>query len=310
MMSLYKSRKIKSSIVKLLRKKDSEVESIPLESVKEQDEGERLWKKYDQLARLQGYKELNFCISFDCDTVEDILASQEIDAWLERRGIARTYAVPGVLLEKGAKVYRQIAEQGAEFINHGFAPHATWNGKKYISSTFYHEMNPQNIKKDIIKGHQSVCNVIEKAPIGFRTPHFGLFQTEEQRTLIYQTLNELGGYHYSSSTSPAFAFQQGVYKQYGSLFEIPVSGSYASPESGLDSWSYILSSYYPKISQQYTDLFIETVNNLKEINVAGILNLYVDPSHVINTDAFFHAIAYVLECDLPTLTLGKIVNNI
>ena len=62
------------------------------------------------------------------------------------RGIRASYAVPGAQLDKGAAVYRSLADAGAEFLNHGSRPHAEWRGDRYYGITFYNEMSTEDVQ--------------------------------------------------------------------------------------------------------------------------------------------------------------------
>lgn len=274
------------------------------DSRKQLSESERLFLHYDRLARAQGFTRLCVLLSFDCDTPEDIDAAEKLDAWLSARGLKATYAVPGAQLQQGAAVFRRIADAGADFINHGARPHTEWHDGRYWSITFYHEMPPDQVLADIRDGHAICVDILGKTPIGFRAPHFGNLQTEEQRAMIYAALRELG-YRFSSSTAPELALRQGPLIDMGGFYEIPLSGSYAAPLSVLDSWSCVESPYHPVIKQDYADLFIETVRRLLALNVAGLLNYYVDPAHVQTSKAFYQAMEYLIVNGVPAIEFGQ-----
>lgn len=271
-----------------------------------------LWRPYIQQAEQMGLKQLYLILSFDCDTPEDIEAANQIDLWLRERGIKATYAVPGQNLEQGAQVYRRLADDGAEFINHGALPHAEWRVDRYWSITWYHEMQPHEVIEDIQRGHDIVSRVIGRPPVGFRAPHFGLFQAKEQLALQYDTLNSLG-YHYSTSTVPEFAMRHGPIFDVGGLYEIPLSGSYQFCLNILDSWGNIITPQQPVLTDRYANLFMQTVDRLLALNIPGVLNYYVDPAHVYKNDVFFRAISYAVERGIPTLhysDLLKLVENV
>jgi len=269
-------------------------------------ESDALFRAYGQLARAQGFDRLYVLLSFDCDTPEDIGAAEQLDMWLRARGIARTYAVPGAMLQQGASVYRVLADAGAEFINHGERPHTEWRDGRYWSVTFYHEMTRAEIQQDIREGDRIFREVLGRAPFGFRAPHFGNFQQSEQRAIIYDTIRELG-YHFSSSTLHSFAFDYGVLFNVGDLYEIPLSSSFAQPQRLFDSWSYIESPYHPVVTNEYADLFIQTVDRLLALRVPGVLNYYVDPAHVQPSRAFFRSIEHLLKRQVPTIQFEQLL---
>ncbi len=265
-----------------------------------------LFLEYSRLARAQGFDRLYVILSFDCDTPEDIPAAEQLDAWLRARNIPATYAVPGAMLQQGSEVYRRIADTGAEFINHGALPHAEWRDGRYWSVTFYHEMSPAEVRADIRRGHEIVQQVVGKTPVGFRAPHFGLFQLPEQRTILYSALRELH-YQYSTSTMPELAYQSGPVIDVNGLCEIPLSGSYASPLQILDSWGHVESPFHPVAKDEYADLFIQTVERLLALNVCGVLNYYVDPAHVQLSPAFYRAMEFLIERNVPSIQYGQLL---
>jgi hypothetical protein len=265
------------------------------------------WKHYDQKSRRLGLKRLYLILSFDCDTPEDIEAAEQLNLWLYKHGIKATYAVPGKQLEYGSDVYRRLAEMGADFINHGGLPHTEWRENRYWSIHFYNRMSNKEIMDDIQRGHQMVERVIGRIPTGFRTPHFGLFQKEEQLNLLHTILKELG-YRYSTSTLPKFAFSHGPLWNRGILWEIPLSGSYRFFFNPLDSWDHVESPYKPVVRDEYAQLFIQTIKHLLDLGVSGVLNYYVDPSHVYKSEAFFKGLEYIVEHQVPTLHYEELLD--
>lgn len=265
-----------------------------------------LFLEYGRLARLQGFDRLYIALSFDCDTPEDIPAAEHVHTWLSKRGIKATYAVPGAQLLEGAQTYRRLLDMGADFINHGARPHAEWRDGRYWSVTFYNQMTDAEVKEDIKKGHEIFLNALGYAPLGFRAPHFGYFQAKEQRALMYSILTDLG-YAYSSSTLPGYGFKKGTVAYENGIYELPLSGSYSDPFTILDSWNYIISPNEPILQSQYSDLFIQTVNKLLELDVPGVLNYYVDPAHVFKGDVFYQAMECLLEHNIETLHLSQML---
>jgi hypothetical protein len=269
-------------------------------------ENDKLFLEYSRLARAQGFDRLYLLLSFDCDTPEDIPAADYMNDWLSERGVKTTYAVPGTQLQQGARVYRRLADSGAEFINHGASSHTEWRDGRYWSTTFYHQMTPAQIDADIRAGHKIFCDVLGRDPVGFRAPHFGNFQTEEQRAIVYETLRDLQ-YRFSSSTVPEFALRHGPLCDMGGLYEIPLSGTYSAPFTVFDSWSFIESPYNPVVNTAYADAMIETVQRLLTLDVVGVLSYYVDPAHVYNNDVFYDALKFVLDQKIPTLHLTQLL---
>jgi peptidoglycan/xylan/chitin deacetylase (PgdA/CDA1 family) len=258
---------------------------------------------YGDLCRRAGVDRVTLLLTFDCDTNEDIAAAAELDASLRRRGINAGYAVPGVQLQAGADVWRRIADNGAEFLNHGFRAHAAWQGDRYHPVTFYNEMTEDEVVADIHAAHDAVRDVIGSAPDGFRAPHFGTFHAPEQLALLYRTLKPLG-YSYSSGTIPALALARGPLVASDGFVEIPTMGSYRYPTTLLDSWTYLTDRVHYVLSDEYSDLFAETVERMTADHIPGLLTYYADPAHVIGQRAFERVIDIVQARRLPTI-LGR-----
>lgn len=252
-------------------------------------------------ARETGLDRLYLFLSFDCDTDLDIAASTELHAFLANLGIKMTMAVPGTQLRNGAGVYRALAANGVEFINHGFLPHTAWHVDRYVSATFYHEMDQAAVAEDIRQGHQAVMEVIGRAPAGFRAPHFGHFQEPEHLELVYSLARQLG-YRYCSTTSPTAAYAHGPVYDVGGLVELPTSGSVRAPTTILDSWTYLTDRRDYALSEDYADLMIETVDTLIEQGIPGILSWYGDPAHVIGQAPFERAMQHLSARRLVSLT--------
>jgi len=265
------------------------------------------WRWYGRQARRRGLNRLYLVLSFDCDTPEDIPAAERVYAWLQERDIKATFAVPGQQLKEGAGTYRRMADQGADFINHGALPHAEWRGNRYWSITFYHEMSAEKVAEDIHKGHDIVTQIIGRPPRGFRAPHFGLFQAPQQLDLLHNTLRELD-YRYSTSTTPGVGLQHGPVWDVGDLFEVPLSGPLRSPLTVLDSWGHIAAPCQPHVTDSYTRLFTQTVDQVLAWGIPGVLNYYVDPAHVVNGTALFRALDYVIERRVPILDYDELLD--
>lgn len=251
------------------------------------------WMRVARKLRQVGIDRLYFILSFDCDTPEDAEASVKLDAWLRERNIKATYAVPGEMLEKAPDVYRQIADNGAEFINHGGLPHAQYKDGRYHSITWYHEMSPEEVSADIKRGHEIITRVIGYEPKGFRAPHFGHFQQPHQLKLQYDTLKSLG-YTYSTSTIPEAIFHHTPIYHTDGLYEFPVTGTFKNPMRILDSWGNIPDPYHPTVTDVYAQKLIATVKTLSKWRIPCVLNYYVDPAHVVHSASYYKALETLL----------------
>lgn len=246
------------------------------------------FRDYGMTARRLGLDRPHLFLSFDCDTDLDAEAVEEVHAYLASLGIKATYAVPGAQLLRAPESYRRLADQGAEFMNHGGLPHAKWDGAQWIGITFYSEMPVEAVVADIKRGHEIVTEVIGRAPQGFRAPHFGCYQEPEQVGLLHGTAAALG-YRYCSTTIPKFGLRCGpAYETHG-LIEFPCFGSIRNPETILDSWTYLTDRKQYALGEQYYELMAETVQVVLDQRIPAIFTWYADPCHVLDQQPFLRA---------------------
>jgi peptidoglycan/xylan/chitin deacetylase (PgdA/CDA1 family) len=252
-------------------------------------------QQFDQYlvsARKLGLSRPHLFLSFDCDTDLDATASEEVHFFLESLGIKATYAVPGAQLLKSPEPYQRLGQRGAEFINHGGLPHTEWTGDQWIGITFYDTMSPVEVEADIQRGHEIVTEVIGRAPMGFRAPHFGCYQAPEQLDLLHRTASNLG-YRYCTTTLPSLGLKNGpVYHTHG-LLEIPCFGSIRNPTTILDSWTYLTDRKNYALGEQYRDLMIETVDTFVSQQLPVVFTWYADPCHVLNQPPFMRAMEHL-----------------
>ncbi|HEX7554993.1 MAG TPA: polysaccharide deacetylase family protein [Leptolinea sp.] len=259
------------------------------------------WSRYSHLAASQGFDRLYLLLSFDCDTPEDAEAAVIIDAWLQNHDIQRTYAVPGTMLETNPSIYQTIASKGTEFLNHGYLPHTQQMEGVYRSTTFYSRMESQQVVQDIQRGHQTVTSIIGKKPAGFRAPHFGTVPLQMQRELIRPVLRDLGE-SFSTQTTAFDAIKHGPIWMDHNWPEFPLVGSTQAPFSMLDSFSYIQSAANRTITDEYSKVLQQTIRQLVDWHICGLLNIYVDPAHVVQNSAFFDSLQEISRAGISSIT--------
>ena len=247
-------------------------------------------RRYTSLARKAGFKKLFLVLSLDCDTEEDIAVAGEIHFRLVDMGIKPVYAVPGELLQRGEKVYRHIRDAGGEFINHGYTGHTYFDvaKKRYASCFFYDQLTREQVRKDIILGDACLKEVLGVAAEGFRAPHFGTFQQPAQLHFLHSVLCELK-YQFSTSTVPFFSFRHGPVFEHFGLPEVPVSGRGSRPFAILDSWACFAASDRQLTPEDYATEGAAAAELYRDAGV-GLLNYYVDPSHIHDQEAFFDTV--------------------
>lgn len=240
------------------------------------------------LARRQGLTRLRVVLSFDCDTERDIEVAADVHDRCVQAGVLPVYAVPGDLLVAGVDVYGAIAATGAEFLNHGSVQHTTLDRatRTYVSSHFYDRLSRRDAEHDIRGGHRAVTEVLGSPPAGFRTPHFGTFDSRSQLRWLHALLASMG-YRFSSSTMPLRAAVRGPLDPSSGVVEIPVAGRPSAPHRVLDSWSFRFAPGRRVDEQDYLDDVRALVGWHLDAGAPGLVNLYADPSQVEDWPGFF-----------------------
>jgi hypothetical protein len=264
-----------------------------------------VWHSLERKWSSRGFDRLCVVLSYDCDRSEDAPASEVLFRRLQTSRIQANFAVPGVQLEAFAGLYRKIAEQGGLFLNHGYRPHAEWNGRQYVSVNSYANVSPEEIREDILRGHDAVLAVTGQKPVGFRAPHFGHFQQAAQLDFLHQVLNQMG-YLFSSSTVPLFALIKPSPWKVRDLYEIPVSGSYGCPLTVFDSWTYARPGLR-RVGASYGKILQTTVERLLQRRFCGYLNFYADPSHVHDSKEYHQAIDFIVQAGVPIISFTELV---
>ena len=266
------------------------------------------WQWYGLKARHLGFSSLYLILSFDCDRSLDAAAAEEIDTWLRNIGLPATYAVPGRQLEEGASIYRKIAAGGAEFINHGALSHTEFKDGRWSSTTFYDEMPNEDIYHDVLEGHATIKRVLGITPSGFRAPHFGALHRPGLLEMLHSILRRMG-YTFSTSTGPIATLVHGPAWDRRGIYEFPAMGSYSAPFDILDSWSHLLDPTDTQVGESYSDALVKTVSSLLLMKIPGLLNYYVDPSHVIENDSFFAALEKISMNGVQFIRFGDLVQR-
>lgn len=253
-------------------------------------------------AHKKNLKQFGFILSFDCDTTKDIEVVVDVHNKLTRLGICPVYAVPGELLELGHREYRHIFESGAEFLNHGYKQHCELREDTgiYESSYFYDQLTHEQIHEDIKRGHETIISIFDKAPKGFRTPHFGSYQKDKDLEFLYKILIDFD-YQFSSSTMPIKSFTSGpFYEIVKNFWEIPLTGCYDAPFAVFDSYTFRFDPVGKRKQGDYAAQFHAIVNSYINNNRPGLVNIYADPSQVYDWDEFFDCMKYVAKYSIDS----------
>ncbi|MEI6218977.1 MAG: polysaccharide deacetylase family protein [bacterium] len=273
----------------------------------------KIFSLSSSLTYANGIKKPYLILSFDCDSPEDAIASKELSVWLMRKkAIPAVFAVPGRRIESSPGTYSEISRAGFEFMNHGYLDHAEFNQAlgRYTSTTWYHEMSETAVREDIRRGHDTIRNILGIEAKGFRVPHFGYYQSPEQLEVIYSESERLG-YSYASTTMPSHALHNGAaYRAVRGIIEFPLTGTFDRPEELLDSWCYMAAPDRVYTPKEYVLQFCKMVNFFANNGLPCILNYYADPSHVIDSRAYFDCIEYALESGFEATTYARLVQQV
>lgn len=250
-----------------------------------------LWRLFKIQCSRAGIDSSKYLLTFDCDTDLDIDVLPGVHAKLAALGVTPVYAVPGQLVERGLDTYKALIDLGAEFINHGYVQHTTVDADriKYVSSFFYDQIARAEALEDIDRGHETLVSKLGIIPTGFRTPHFGTFQSKENLQFLHEKLRSLG-YVFSSSTSPKYSFLKGPFFEHRGIIEIPVTGSPSWPLGILDSYNFRFSGS-ARFTPESFESEMKNAFHLMEMGRLARVNMYADPSQVYDWEGFFASVA-------------------
>lgn len=261
---------------------------------------------HGRCARLLGLDRPYLILSFDCDTDRDAEVAVDVHTRLAALDVEPVYAVPGELLVRGSEAYGWLADEGAEFINHGHTEHTYFDEERgrHASCFFYDRLSRTTVRGDIVAGDRTVAEVVGRRSAGFRTPHFGTFQAEEDLAFLHGVLGELG-YSFSSSTTPDKALRHGPAYRPSGVLELPVTGFASAPLEVYDTWSCFEAPDRVRTPDEYVDEAERLAQDAQRAG-AALLNVYGDPSHVHGREEFFEAIEHLRRIATP-ITYGRLL---
>ncbi|MGE0254607.1 MAG: polysaccharide deacetylase family protein [Alphaproteobacteria bacterium] len=241
-----------------------------------------------RLARRCGLTRPVFVVSFDCDTDEDTAVLPSLHRKLRAAGLSPTYAACGEVIAAAPSVYRNLALDGADLLNHGFRRHAIRDPRtgRVTSNFFYDGRAPEVWREDIRLGHQALTALVGRPPRGFRTPHFGTFEAPQELDALWHTLAQMG-YTYSSSTRPLAGWRFGPAFQRHGIMELPATGCIDNPVQIVDSWGLVRAT---GTSVPLTTA-LESYRRIMSRGCPMLLNIYLDPADIANDDGVLSALA-------------------
>ncbi|MBN2374463.1 polysaccharide deacetylase family protein [bacterium] len=237
-------------------------------------------------------KKVTFCLSFDCDNKEDEDAFPCLMDILGYHNIKSSFAVCGQRVEESPDAYRLLIKSGHEIMNHGYSKHSqAFPDGKVLSTLFYNDLDEKKIFDEIRNNHHIVKDVLGYDMVGFRTPHFGTFQKREQILLIHSILKRVG-YLYDSSALMITA--KGLNLLNASNFiEFPLTSIVGLPDSVFDSWGFLKAADRARRDGDFVKYFKMMIDVALKSRRPILLNIYLDPSHIINFEGFKITLDYL-----------------
>jgi peptidoglycan/xylan/chitin deacetylase (PgdA/CDA1 family) len=232
-----------------------------------------------------------FFISFDCDTQEDINCLERLLQKLKDIKIKTILAIPAELIENNLDLIVRLKNQySIEFLNHGYFIHTLFNKetRKYTSIFSYNQKNIEFIKKDIYLADQFFKDKLKIKIRGYRAPHFGEVNLIK-KIQIFKYLRKLD-YKFSSSSIYDMAYFFGAIFKFFGINEFSVTGIYKKEYRMLDSWSFLENINKVKLSNVYFDE-LRKLKNIFTSSKLNFINIYADPSHIIDSEEFFKIIS-------------------
>ena len=252
-----------------------------------------------------------FCLSFDCDTEEDTRELPRLLDQLDNHSIPASFALIGELVEEEPETYRTIPERNYEVVNHGYSHHtAKRPDGSFYSSRFYHQLSVEEIRTEIFRNHELLESLIGAAVRGFRTPHFSTYQTAVNRQHIYALCREIG-YDYSSSIT-SIHLKGSPDSTSKDVVEIPLAGCWDDLRSPFDSWGLIAAPDRRYADDDFFDLFAKMLAASLTARNPVLVNIYVDPSHVVDFDGYHRMLGELARnrSDISLLNYGQLVDSL
>tara|TARA_Y100000590_G_scaffold457581_1_gene610514 strand:- start:10998 stop:11891 length:894 start_codon:yes stop_codon:yes gene_type:complete len=240
-----------------------------------------------------------FLLSFDCDTQKDIDSLENLLKKLKSISFKIVLAIPGELVSKNINLIINLKNNyEIEFLNHGYYLHTELDEKTNIyKPIFSYENKDINfIKEDIKLAHDFFKDKLQIELKGFRAPHFGDINYRKKRK-IFKYLKNLGYLFSSSSIYDTALFKGPIFSCEG-ITEITVTGCADKQSSILDSWSFLVQK------DNKLDLSSEYIAEIKKLiylfddDKHNFINIYADPSHIINVDNFFNVLKDLVKFNL------------
>jgi peptidoglycan/xylan/chitin deacetylase (PgdA/CDA1 family) len=187
------------------------------------------------------------CISFDCDTDQDMISVPSLLTTLRDMGIRCSFALVGTLASNYPDVVKEIARNGCEIVNHTFSHPKDLNSVD--NETLIHEVEFfQNL----------LTEKFDYRPEGFRAPH--LLRTYNK--YLFRVLQQHGLYDSSYVGSGASTVN--------GIIEVPLTSCPEHPQLCFDYWHHFQIPVRSS-SEKFLQLWESLLTN------ESLVNIYLDP---------------------------------
>ena len=155
---------------------------------------------YAALMEQQADQSAYCTLSFDCDFPRDIEALPGVLELLERHCVVASFACIGQWVRAYPEQHRALVAAGHEIVNHTethpnlYHPDYDYARVSELSRERFNQIAPGERRLEIERCHETFVEVLDCAPEGFRTPHFGVLHVDD----VYPVLADIG-YRFSSS---------------------------------------------------------------------------------------------------------------
>ena len=246
-----------------------------------------------------------FCVlSFDCDFPRDIAALPELVALLQEYEVPASFACIGQWVREYPAEHQLIVDAGFEVVNHTethpnlYHPQYDYARVEGLSREMFNRIGFDGRREEIVRGHETIAEVLGVEPIGFRTPHFGALHVDD----VYAPLADLN-YRFSSSVLAAEC-GAAAYRPLEGLWEIPVSPCPLHPCGVFDSWhSLSKSNASHRVPGELSGLFATLIDTVVE--VGGLANVYFDPKDVVESGEMQRMLQILRDRPITAVDYGK-----
>lgn len=234
-------------------------------------------------------------LSLDCDTYNDSYALKQINQVLDSYDIKVSIAATAKLVEKNVCLYDNFLSSGHELVNHGYSLHSGVDeaGRTY-STFFYNDVDWKFIQDEIEQAQRTYYNLFGFYPVGFRAPHFGVFQGQNEVLKLYEILKSTG-FDYSSSVMVYNMLKNSWNFFSNDVIEIPVTNRVELPYSVIDSYSLVYNKGYNKRKNKFYNALKHAVDIACNAEHDMFINIYFDPSQMVDNEELKLSINYMVQ---------------